>query len=82
MESGKNMNELSLTEFALVLVTRLKIGHKKAISLGIIPVVLRSVAEDHLPPNEPHPLEKWLTAGLGMRKFQVSLELLVAVESK
>lgn len=37
------MNELSLTEFALVLLTRLKIGHKKAISLGIIPVVPRAL---------------------------------------
>lgn len=80
MEPGKNMNELSLTEFVLVLVTRLKTGHKKAVSLGIIPVAPRSLLlKPHLPSNELDPSRT--TSRPGLRKFYVSLELLVAVTS-
>ena len=71
MEPGKNKNELSLTEFVLVLVTRLKVGHKKVIFLGIIPIVPRSLLPKTIfyQMNQMDPLEKWLTAGLGPRKF-------------
>ena len=77
------MNALSLTQFVLILMTRVKMGYKKSsLPWDNSSSSQISVPKDHLSPNKPDSLEKWLTAELRLRKFQGSLELLVGTVSK